>query len=131
MFIVLAILAGVILLAKNTHNPNPPKSSTDVTTKPSLISSAPDWYASTGTDTTDNPPNSSAMFTSAAIGKPPTSNAPVSVPDIQIARYHNDAAQIAPNPLPNPSFEHTVPILASRLYQSSFENRTVTPRWLE
>lgn len=125
MLIILAVLAGVILLTKNTNNPAPPQPSTG----PQLVVSAPDFYATTGTDLTDNPPTTSSILDPANINKAPTANAPISVPPNQLALYQNDAAQIAPLPPKNPTIEETVPKLASQIYKSSF-TENITPRWL-
>lgn len=140
MLFVIAILAGVILLAKNTNNPNPPKSTSGTTSAPTIVTSAPDWYASTGTDITDNPPTTSTNLLAPNISKPPTKaftlgnvswNDPESLPNIQVAKYQSDQASIAPTPPPNPTFEATVPLIASQVYRNSLAGESVAPKWLE
>lgn len=140
MWIVLSILAAVILLKKNTTNPNPAKSTSSNASTPTLVTSAPDWYKTTGTDITDNPPTTSTNLVPPVIAKPPAGNFtlgnvnwnnPNSLPEIQLAKYQSDQADIAPTPPPNVRLEHLVPAIATEVYKSSLVPNTITPRWLE
>lgn len=140
MWIVLSILAAVILLKKNTTNPNPAQSTSGTTSAPTIVTSAPDFYATTGTDITDNPPTTSTNLIAPTIVKPPATNLPLSnvnwnnpnsLPAIQLAKYQSDQADIAPTPPPNIKFEEAVPVIASSVYRNSLAGETPTPRWLE
>lgn len=77
-----------------------------------MVHLAPTW----GTPVIAKPPAApitvatAASYQGLAIG---------SAPPEQLAMYQSDAASIAPNPLPNPTFEKTVPVIASKVINNS------------